>query len=133
MRAALPTLFALIAIGAATWIVPTPAAAQVQDQVVTVYGNDPCPSSNGQEIVVCRKAPESERFRIPKSLRDSEPATQSLGGTAVAAMRTTGGTGVQVQSCNAIGAGVNAGCFQKEADAWKAQKRAETQAEAGIP
>ncbi len=133
MRPQLLTLFALLGIGAATWIVPTPARAQVQDQVVTVYGNDPCPSSNGQEIVVCRRAPDRERFRIPQALRDSEAAPQALGGTALAAVQTTGGTGAQVQSCNAIGAGVNAGCLQKQTDAWKAQKRAEAKEAATIP
>jgi hypothetical protein len=133
MRPALLSLFALVGVGAATWVVPTPVAAQVQDRILDVYGDDPCPSSNGQEIVVCKRHPRNDQFRIPQALRSSEPAPQALGGGALAAVQTTGGTGAQIQSCNAIGAGVNAGCLQKETDAWKAEKNAEKQAEGSIP
>ena len=133
MRIPLVTLFAGAILGVASATMSIPALAQVQDRVVTVYGNDPCPSSNGQEIVVCRRAPRNDQYCIPRDLRDSEAAPQALGGTAVAAVNTTGGTGVQVQSCNAVGAGVNAGCFKKEADAWRAQKRAEKREADSIP
>ncbi len=34
-----------------------------------VYGDDPCPRSSGDEIVVCARLPESERYRVPKPLR----------------------------------------------------------------
>ena len=133
MRVSLLTLCALVGVGAATWAVPSPVSAQVRDQVVDIYGDDPCPASNGQEILVCNRHPRNDQFRIPKALRDSEAAPQALGGTAVAAVNTTGGTGAQVQSCNAIGAGVNAGCLKKEADAWHQQKKADAAAEAAIP
>lgn len=133
MRAPLVILCGLLGVGAATWLVPTPAIAQVRDQVVDIYGDDPCPASNGQEIVVCKRHPRNDQFRIPLALRDSDPAPQALGGTAVAAVNSTGGTGAQIQSCNAIGAGVNAGCLKKEADAWHAQKKADAAAAAVIP
>lgn len=112
-----------------------PAPAQVRDRVVIIYGNDKCPASNGQEIVVCKRAPETERFRIPKDLRDAEPEPQAAGGNvgALSAVNTTGGTGVQVQSCNAIGAGVNGGCLTNEIDAWKAQQRAQKKSDAAVP
>jgi hypothetical protein len=113
----------------------TPAAAQSGDRVITIYGNDKCPASNGQGIVVCRHAPESERYRIPKDLRDAQPEPQAAGGNAnaLSAAQTTGGTGVQVQSCNAIGAGVSAGCLGSELDAWKAGQRAQKKADAAVP
>ena len=113
----------------------SPAAAQARDRVIIIYGNDKCPASQGQEIVVCKRAPETERFRIPKDLRDSEPEPQAAGGNigALSAVNTTGGTGVQVQSCNAVGAGVNAGCFSNQLDAWKAQQKAQKKAEAAVP
>lgn len=133
MRILLLTLIALTGLGAVVTVAPGPAVAQVQDRVVTIYGDDPCPASNGQEIVVCRRAPRNEQFRIPRDLRESEAPPQALGGTAVAAVNSTGGNGVQVQSCNAIGAGVNAGCFKQQADAWRAQKQAEKQELNGIP
>jgi len=113
-----------------------PALAQIsQDRVVDVYGDERCPSSNGQQIVVCRHHDIQEKYRIPKDLRDSEPAPQAAGGNtnALSAVNTTGGTGVQIQSCNAIGSGVNAGCTKSQLDNWKAQQRAQKQQEEGIP
>ncbi len=112
-----------------------PAAAQTQDRVVIIYGNDKCPASNGQDIVVCKRAPETERYRIPKDLRDAEPTPQAAGGNVggVSAVNSTGGTGVQVQSCNSIGGGVNAGCLTNELDNWKAQQKAQKKADAGVP
>jgi len=115
---------------------PMPALAQIsQDRVVDVYGDEKCPSSNGQQIVVCRHHDIQEKYRIPKDLRDSELAPQAAGGNtnALSAVNTTGGTGVQIQSCNAIGSGVNAGCTKSQLDNWKAQQRAQKQQEQGIP
>jgi hypothetical protein len=125
----------LAALAAAAFValMPMPAAAQVQDRIVTIYGNDKCPASNGQEIVVCKRAPETERYRIPKDLRESEILPSSLGGQTVAAVNTTGQTAVQINSCSATGAGVAVGCLKKEADAWKADKDAQKKDEAGIP
>lgn len=113
-----------------------PAAAQSQDRIIDVYGDEKCPSSNGQQIVVCRHHDAQEKFRIPKDLRDQEPAPQSMGGNvgAVAAVNSTGGTGtMQVGSCNAIGAGVNAGCVKQQNADWKADQRAQKKAEQDVP
>lgn len=115
---------------------PAPVFAQIsQDRVIDVYGDEKCPSSNGQQIVVCHRHDLKEKYRIPKDLRDSEPEPQAAGGNvgAASAVATTGGTGVQVQSCNAIGAGVNAGCTKSQLDNWKAQQRAQKKQEEGIP
>jgi hypothetical protein len=118
------------AIGVPT-LVAAPALAQIgQDRIIDVYGDEKCPSSNGQQIVVCRRHKAEEKYRIPEGLRDSEREPQAAGGNvgAVNAVNTTGGTGVQVNSCNAIGAGVNAGCTKQGIDAWKAQQRADKKA-----
>ena len=40
---------------------------------LVVYGNDPCPRSKDDEIVVCARQPESERYRIPRELRKKKP------------------------------------------------------------
>jgi hypothetical protein len=39
-------------------------------QTLVVYGEDPCPKSDDGSITVCARKPESERYRIPKALRD---------------------------------------------------------------
>lgn len=103
--------------------IAVPATAQVADRVVDVYGDDPCPASNGQEIVVCRRLPNSERFRIPKTLRENEAPPQKLGSGAAMAVNSTGGNAAQVQSCNAIGAGYNAGCWKKQIDKSVAERK----------
>jgi hypothetical protein len=136
MRRVLILSLALSGAAAVQVSAPQPALAQIgTDRIIDVYGNERCPSSNGQQIVVCRRHPETERYRIPKDLRDAEPAPQAAGGNvgAVSAVNTTGGTGVQINSCNAIGAGVNAGCTKSQLDNWKAQRRADKKQEEGIP
>ena len=44
-------------------------AQQTRVSEIIVYGTDPCPRSTDDEIVVCARKPESERFRIPEALR----------------------------------------------------------------
>jgi hypothetical protein len=125
-------LLASAAAGTASLVAP-PALAQSQDRIIDVYGDDKCPSSGGQEIVICKRHPAQEKYRIPKDLREQEPDMHKLPGQGAMAVNTTGQTGVQVNSCNAIGAGVAAGCVKQSADAWKAQQRADKKAEAGVP
>jgi hypothetical protein len=46
-----------------------PAGAQTaNDRVLTVFGNDPCPRDT-----ICVRAPEAERYRIPKEFRNTGP------------------------------------------------------------
>jgi hypothetical protein len=44
-----------------------------------VYGEDPCPQSTNDEIIVCARLPEDDRYRIPERLRNdpNAPANQS--------------------------------------------------------
>lgn len=134
-RLLISTMFAA-SLGGFAALPATPASAQSQDRIIDVYGDEKCPASNGQQIVVCRHHDAQEKFRIPKDLRDQEPAGQSVGGNsnAVSAVNSTGGTGtMQVNSCNTIGAGVNAGCTLQQNAKWKAQQRADKKAEQNIP
>jgi hypothetical protein len=136
MRRLLILSLALSGAAATSFVALAPVLAQIsQDRVIDVYGDEKCPSSNGQQIVVCHRHDLKEKYRIPKDLRDSEPEPQAAGGNvgAASAVATTGGTGVQVQSCNAIGAGVNAGCTKSQLDNWKAQQRAQKKQEEGVP
>lgn len=136
MRRLLILTLALTGAAGAQVVLAAPASAQIStDRIIDVYGDEKCPSSNGQQIVVCRRHDLKEKYRIPKDLRDSEQEPQAAGGNvgALSAVNTTGGTGVQVQSCNAIGAGVNAGCTKSQLDAWKAAQRAQKKQEDGVP
>ena len=51
------------AVGVPT-LVAAPALAQIgQDRIIDIYGDEKCPASNGQQIVVCRRHPKGEQFR----------------------------------------------------------------------
>src|SRR5215207_564944 len=53
-----------------------PALAQTANNRVNeiiVYGTDPCPRSTDDEVVVCKRVGEEERYRIPERLREGRP------------------------------------------------------------
>ncbi len=110
-----------------------PAAAQVQNGTLVIYGNDKCPTnSSGEEIVVCVRRSERERFRIPKELRDVEPTRDGESwATRVGDNLNAGATGIG--SCSTVGAGGQTGCFVQRANAARAERRARQQAESAIP
>ena len=113
MKAAL-TSAALLAAAAAL----APAAAIGQggssdDRIsrLVVYGNDPCPRGTDGEIVVCARRPDSERYRIPRELRDegaADPESESWAARAES-LEYAGRTGIQ--SCSTVGPGGFTGCW----------------------
>ncbi len=81
---------------------------------LVVYGNDPCPRSRSDEIVVCARKPESERYRIPKALRPkpyNAARDGSWAGTAKV-LEMVSKQGIP-NSCSPIGTYGQTGCFQK--------------------
>lgn len=124
------------AIAASPFVMPAAAFAQnaAQNGVLVIYGNDKCPTNeNGDEIVICRRLDEAERFRIPQTLREQPgrpQATESWAvrsGDALDAGRT--GTG----SCSAVGANGSTGCFVRQARQAKAESRARREEEQNLP
>ena len=93
----------------------TPATAQEQggDKVntVIVYGKDDCPKSAGNEITVCARMDESERYRIPENLRSSDSPQNDAWANKVQAYETVGNFGPL--SCTPYGAGGELGCTAK--------------------
>ncbi|HET9638569.1 MAG TPA: hypothetical protein VFP12_05115 [Allosphingosinicella sp.] len=124
MKAGLP--IAALAAASAAALVPAPAGAQ-QEKVrrLVVYGSDPCPrAENGDEIVVCARRPETERYRIPKELRDSaaedDPESTSWAARAEA-LEYVGRSGIQ--SCSTVGPGGVSGCWNEMVRAWRRDRR----------
>ena len=101
---------AILALAAAGSIV-TPVQAQRTERVLTIFGSDPCPSSNGEEIVVCRRMPEAERYRIPEELRKTEGRGNETWGDRAATLEYVGKSGVN--SCSTSGSGGASGCFRQ--------------------
>jgi hypothetical protein len=92
---------------------PAPTLAQQQRvNEIIVYGTDPCPRSTDDEVVVCARKPESERFRIPERLRQggSLQSRQAWANRAIA-FETYGKTGIN--SCSPVGPGGHTGCSQQ--------------------
>lgn len=127
----------ITAAAVAPLLAPGAAHAQnaVQNGVLIIYGNDKCPTNkNGEEIVVCQRLDEGERFRIPKNIRDNTPSEPQKGQSWAVRSQdalTTGSFGTG--SCSAVGAGGGTGCFVKQATAARAERRAQKQAETDLP
>lgn len=98
---------------AGTLSLACPAAAQDDSannmNLVIVYGNDACPVSKGDEITVCARKPESERYRIPEGLRDHPSPQNEAWTNRVTSYERVGAAGTQ--SCSAVGAGGWTGCM----------------------
>ncbi|MFC7498901.1 hypothetical protein ACFQRC_06675 [Enterovirga sp. GCM10030262] len=106
---------AILAVGAAAMAQsPTDPATPAREQVrrVVVYGAEPCPPSTSDEIIVCARRPETERYRIPEELRDEateeDPASEAWASRAQS-LEYVGETGIQ--SCSTVGPGGVSGCW----------------------
>lgn len=107
--------FALAAFASVAAIAPAPAAAQDQpgDKVnmVDVFGDDPCPQSSGDEIIVCLRREEADRYRIPENLRQSDDPENVSWAQRVKSFEAVGNFGPL--SCTPSGLGGELGCTAK--------------------
>lgn len=96
------TLFAALAT-----LPAAPASAQIGTRLITVFGNDPCPRDE-----ICVRAPENERYRIPKELRgESGEAAAARWGERAKSLEYAGASGTM--SCTPVGSGGASGCFRE--------------------
>jgi hypothetical protein len=108
-----------------------PAEAQSGVARLTVYGNDPCPRSQGDEIVVCARQPESERYRVPKVLRDARKNGIDSWGQRAESLEYVGASGTA--SCSPAGAGGWTGCQNQLLSQARAERREKKADDAAIP
>ena len=120
-------LFALILAGSA---VALPAGAQEAtvegekiNQVI-VYGSDKCEQSSPDEIVVCNRLPEQDRYRVPQMFRGGDPLDPRNNAWAnrVVALERVGRFGTD--SCSPTGLGGFTGCTQQLVAGAKAERQA---------
>lgn len=105
-----------------------PALAQqdsvtVGDETVNqliIYGDDPCPASTANEITVCARKAENERYRIPEVLRESSSPQNEAWSQRVVAYETVGAFGTM--SCSPSGYGGWTGCTNQLIDKAYAEK-----------
>ncbi|MBL0767824.1 hypothetical protein K5P26_04740 [Sphingopyxis sp. XHP0097] len=120
-------------------LLATPALAQEEESlaqsstppqktsILYTYGDEPCPEGAANEIVVCAQQPESERYRVPKELREELKDDAPAGGGSWAS-RVEGYDGIARQtrpdSCSAVGSYGFTGCAALALREWFEAKRA---------
>lgn len=108
---------------------PEPPPERIVSAVV--YGNDPCPRSSGDEIIVCARQPESERYRIPKRFRDKrDQRTEQSWASTAQVLEYVGRAGTP-NSCSPVGSGGQTGCYRqflRQAREERARMKAEAEA-----
>ena len=119
-------LFAFILAGST---VALPAAAQDGpvdvDKInqVIVYGDDKCEQSSPDEIVVCNRLPETERYRVPPMLRGNPlDVRNEAWANKVVALERVGRFGTD--SCSPTGLGGFTGCTQALVAGARAEQKA---------
>lgn len=124
---------ALAALSSGLVLAAAPASAQDEgservNQVI-VYGDDPCPQSTADEITVCARKPEGERYRIPEPLRGIDSPTSEAWASRVEAYETVGAFGTM--SCSPVGPGGSLGCTQQLIDRAYAERKGGTDVKFG--
>lgn len=103
---------ALLTVPAAAQEAAAPAPGGERISQLIVFGDDPCPQSTGDEIVVCARKPESDRYRIPENLRsetgDKEIETWTERATELQYVGRAG-----IGSCSPVGPGGMTGCYEE--------------------
>jgi len=86
-----------------------------------IYGNDKCPESVGDEIVVCARMGEADRYRIPTNLRGdpNDPRNQAMS-ERIKSYEYVAASGTM--SCSPSGAGGFTGCGLAEINKSYAEK-----------
>ena len=125
-RRALPfwrSLHLALLVGTTLAIGSAAASPPQRTRSVQVYGDDPCPRAAGDEIVVCGREPETERYRIPKVLRErGATAPERAWSDRVATLDEVSRAALP-NSCSPVGSGGQTGCFSRFRDQWRAERR----------
>ncbi|ALC13312.1 hypothetical protein [Sphingopyxis sp. 113P3] len=125
------TRLPLIALFLAGSVAALPAQAQEAAETpnekvnqVIVYGNDKCEPSSPDEIVVCNRLPEADRYRVPQIFRGGDPLDPRNQAwlNRVVAMERVGRFGTD--SCSPVGLGGFTGCTQQLVSGAKAEAQA---------
>jgi len=102
-----------------------PADQTERWSVLLTYGGDECPESTEGEIVVCAHQPESERYRIPKTIREKEKEEEARYATSWSAQFQNHEDEARLgrpNSCSAVGTNGFTGCQAKFLRDWFEQR-----------
>src|SRR4029079_5959849 len=93
---------------------PAPVVAQAAPNIaaIIVYRSAPCPPSTDDQVVVCARRPEAERYRIPPNMRQSgTPQEMESWARKSQSLSTVGATGIN--SCSPVGPAGYTGCLMQ--------------------
>ena len=92
---------------------------------LVTYGDEQCPPAQGNEIVVCARLPESERYRIPGPLREPKADTPAMGASWTAQVESYENVArlSRPDSCSSVGSYGWSGCAAKALREWFAERR----------
>jgi len=109
------------ALSAAVANAQEPVPEDVKINQLIIYGADPCPKGDPDEILVCVVKPEADRYRIPENLRGdpNDPASNSWANRATE-VQYLGRSGIG--SCSTTGPGGMIGCFNDIVRAARAER-----------
>lgn len=126
------SLAGLGAVAAGLAAVPAPGFAQAagSQAEIVVFGTEACPRSTDDQIVVCRRLPESMRYRMPEAYRPTgTPQERQSWANKAQTIKNVGATGPQ--SCSPVGPGGHTGCLIQEIQ--QARQSREQTADEGTP
>jgi len=95
--------------------------------VLYTYGDEPCPEPQGDEIVVCAQQPETERYRVPKELREELKEDVAVGGGSWASAvegYDNVARATRPNSCSPVGSYGFTGCASAAMRQWFEARRA---------
>ena len=108
---------------------PPPDSSAMPERIsfLVTFGDEKCREAVGDEIVVCAKAPEGDRYRIPVELRKSEIEVPA-GGSWTSAVESLDelARAVRPDSCSVNGSGGFTGCSQAALRQWFAERRGQS-------
>jgi len=121
-------------LGLAAAAAPATPATTERTSTLVIYGNDPCPKAQGDEIVVCARQPESERYRIPKPLR-ARPYNAARDGSWAGTVKVLDAAtrDTRPNSCSPTGSWGQTGCFSRFMAEAAAQRQADEAEAAAHP
>jgi hypothetical protein len=90
---------------------------------LTVYGADRCPEAREDEIVVCARRPEEERYRIPPRLREQRDQPSEISWQARNEVLEEDARQLRPDSCSVVGSGGMTGCQSALVRQWYAERR----------
>ena len=96
-------------------LIAAPASAReggpVRQINLTVYGEERCPRArDAEEIVVCARRPEEERYRVPPALRERRDRPAEISWASQNAALEEDARTQRPDSCSVVGSGGQSGC-----------------------